>query len=97
MTFDHLPLADPGREKHALELFCLEMSPDEYAARFSHEFLCFSFDEYRYSRPDLTAWVQRLGDIFFKRNDAPTLRQVRERYLTPEEMAVAEAREQEPL
>ncbi len=71
MTFDHLPLADAGREAHALELFHLEMTPEEYAARFGHEFALFSFDEFRYSRPGLAEWVQRLGDIFFKREGAP--------------------------
>ncbi len=95
MSFDHLPLADEGREKRALELFRLEMLPGEFAARFGHQFAPFAFDYYRYSHPGLTEWVQRLGDIFFGRNDAPTLRQVRERYLTPDEIAAAEEHERD--
>jgi hypothetical protein len=45
VIFEDLPLADAGREALALELFRLEMSPEEYAARFGHEFALFSFDE----------------------------------------------------
>jgi hypothetical protein len=51
----------------------------------------------RYRQPGLTEWVQRLGDIFFGRNGAPTLREVRERFLTPDEIAAAELHEQDPL
>jgi hypothetical protein len=97
MAFDHLPLADAGYEAWALRLFKLEMAPDEYAARFGHEFVLFSFANYRYTRPGLTEWVQRLGDIFFKRNGAPTLRELRQRFLSHEEMAEVERYEEEPL
>jgi hypothetical protein len=97
MALEDLPLADPGREAHALQLFRLDMTPDEYAARFGHEFVLFPFDRFRYSRPGLTEWVQRLGDIFFNRNGAPTLRQVREKFLSPEEIEAVERYERDPL
>lgn len=97
MTFEDLPLADPGRENHALELFRLDMTPDEYAARFGHQFAMFSFDDFRYTRPGLTEWVQRLGDIFFKRNGAPTLGQLRQQFLSPEEIEAAERFERDPF
>lgn len=95
--FDQLPLADAGREAHALELFRLDMSPDEYAARFGHEFAMFSFDDHRYSRPALTLWIQRLADIFFKRHGAPSLRELREKFLTPSEIEAAEQHEKDPF
>jgi hypothetical protein len=97
MSFDHLPLADAGREGHAIQLFRLDLSPEEYAARFGHQFALFSFDEFRYSRPGLTEWVQRLGDIFFARNGAPTLRELRVRFLTPSEIEAAERYERDPF
>jgi hypothetical protein len=97
MNFDDLPLADPAREQHALSLFPLNMTPEEYAARFGHEWVSFSFDERRYSAPGLTEWIQRLGDILFGRNGAPSVRELRERFLTPAEITAAEAREREPL
>lgn len=97
MNFEHLPLADPVRERHALSLFRLDMTPEEYAARLGHEWVSFSFDEHRYSAPGLTDWIQRVGDIFFGRNGAPGLRELRERFLTSAEVAAAEAREREPL
>lgn len=96
-AFAELPLADPGREAHAVSLFRLEMAPEEYAARHGHEFVLFSFDDYRYSRPELTLWVQRLGDIFFKRHGASTLRELRERFLTAVEIEAAEAHERDPF
>lgn len=97
MPFDHLPLADPGREAHALALFRLDMTPEEYAARFGHEFALFSFDDFRYTEPGLTEWVQRLGDIFFKRNGAPTLQQLREQFLSPAEIETVEQHERDPF
>jgi len=95
--FDALPLADAGREAHALELFRLDMSPDEYAARFGHEFAMFSFDDYRYAHPELTLWIQRLGDIFFKRHGAPSLKELRGKFLTPAEIEAAERHEKDPF
>jgi hypothetical protein len=73
------------------------MTPDEYAARFGHQWASFSFDECRYSTPRLTEWIQRLGDIFFGRNGAPSVRELRRRFPSPAEIAAAEAREREPL
>lgn len=75
-------MADPGRERDAHEWFPLEMSPDEYAAREGHNWYCFSFDDYRYADPKADAWIRRLGDILFRRPGAPTLEELRERYLT---------------
>src|SRR5687768_4043967 len=59
--FDHLPLAPPGLEADAARRFRTELSPDEYAARFGHDFVLFSYHDYRYRQPGLTEWVQRLG------------------------------------
>src|SRR5262245_44012047 len=90
-----LPMADPGRESKAREMFPLNVSPDEYAAREAHHWLCFSFDDYRYSDPAMERWIHRLGDILFGRNGAPSLDDVRRRYLTEAERRAAEARERE--
>jgi hypothetical protein len=38
MSFDHLPLAEECREQQALALFRLAMLPDEFGARFGHQF-----------------------------------------------------------
>lgn len=64
---DDLPPAPRDRERDARELFPLDMSPEEYAMRHRHEWVCFSFDDYRYSDPKMDRWIQRLGDIFFDR------------------------------
>jgi len=84
-NIDDLPMADPGREKDARQLFDLAMSPEEYAAREGHGWYCFSFDDYRYSDPAMETWIQRLGDILFQREGAPTLEDLRAKYLTEEE------------
>ena len=80
-----LPLAHPDLEKEVRRLFDLNQSPEEYAARNSHRWGSFSLDEYQYQDPQLSVWVQRLGDIFLGRNDAPTIASLREKYLSPEE------------
>jgi hypothetical protein len=68
MSRDPLPPADPSRERDARELFPIaEMTPEAYAARRGKEWYCFSFDDYRYSDPELDRWIQRLGDILFGR------------------------------
>src|SRR5262245_58492533 len=68
----------------------LQLSPEEYAARHAHEWGCFSFHRYRYRDPTLSAWIRRLGEILFDRNEVERCRQ---RFLTQEELA--EVRRQE--
>lgn len=84
--------ADRGREELAKELFALGYSPEEYAARFAHNWYCFSLDDVCYSNPDLDAWIQRLGDILFRRPGAPAVADLRAIYLTPEERERIERR-----
>jgi len=88
-------MADPGREKDAREMFPLDISPEEYAAGHAHEWLCFSFDDYRYSDHALEDWIQRLGDILFQRTGAPSLAELRQRYLTEAQPKAVEQRESE--
>lgn len=90
MNPDELPMADPGREEMAREIFPLDISPEEYAAREAHRWMCFSFDDYRYSDPRLTQWIQRLGDILFRRNGAPSVEDLRTKFLSPDEVASIE-------
>jgi hypothetical protein len=94
---ESLPMADPGRERDARELFPFAMSPEEYAARHAHEWYCFSFDDYRYADPVMERWIHRLGDILFRREGAPSVAELRERYLTAAERAAVAAREKEEL
>jgi hypothetical protein len=82
-----LPFANPGREQLARELFPYrEQTPDEYAARNAHKWMCFSFDDFRYSDLELDAWIARLGQILFKRPGAPSLESLRAKFLTPREL-----------
>lgn len=76
-----LPIADPGREAMAREIFPMTMTPEEYAAREGYRWVCFSFDDYRYSDGALTEWIHRLGDILFRRNGAPSIDELRARLL----------------
>lgn len=59
-----LSLAPPNCEYLAKKMFPLDMSPEEYAARYSADWFCFSFNRYRYRDPELCRWIQRLGEIF---------------------------------
>jgi hypothetical protein len=54
-----LPLAPPEYEQWLKELFPLEMTPEEYAARFGHLWGCFGGTEYRYRDARLYEWVLR--------------------------------------
>jgi hypothetical protein len=94
---DDLPMADAGLESSARELFPLDLSPEEYAARYADGWLCFSFDDRRYSDAQLERWIHRLGDILFSRDGAPSLLELRQRYLTEEERNAIAKREQEEL
>jgi hypothetical protein len=89
------PDADPSRERKALEIFPLAISPDEYAARHAHEWFCFSFDRYTYTDAVLDSWIHRLGDIFFARAGAPSISELRMRYLSVEERTQIENSERE--
>ncbi|HET8578010.1 MAG TPA: hypothetical protein VFO18_13000 [Methylomirabilota bacterium] len=91
----NLPLADPGHVEMATELFSEGLSPEEFAARYAHTILCFSLDEVRYADPALDRWIGRLGDILFHRNGAPTVDELRERLLSPEERFRLECAERE--
>ena len=73
------------------------LSPEEYAARHAHQWMCFSLGEYRYLDPVIDSWISRLNDIFFRRNGAPTVQELRVRYLSPEERQRIEQEEREPF
>ena len=92
---EDLPFADPGREADARRMFPFDISPDEYAARHAHEWYCFSFDDYRYADPAIDCWIQRLGDILFQREGAPSLDDLRAKYLGDEERQAIERRQAE--
>ena len=45
----------------------------------------------RYADAKLDDWIQRLGDIFFRRNNAPTIDELRDQYLSPTETHFAQS------
>lgn len=92
-----LPPASPGREADAQTLFPFDMSPEEYAARHAHLWFCFSYDDYRYTDPAVERWIHRLGDILFQREGAPSIDELRARYLSEEERRAIEEKEREEL
>lgn len=94
---DERPLASPDYERDALSRFRVDMSTEEFAARFAHQFALFNFDRYRYRTPGLTEWVDQLSAFFFAADLPRRLRAVREKYLTPDELARVEAFERDPL
>lgn len=77
---------------HFLSAADLAMSPEEYAARKSHLWGCYSLHEYRYRDLALGAWVRRLGEIIFSEEEVERCRQ---QFLTPEELAEVHRKEQE--
>jgi hypothetical protein len=94
---DIRPIATPEREKYARSLFRLDLSVEEYAARYAHKFALFNFQKCRYETPGMTAWVDQLA-AFFSAPDLPRrLRAVRERFLSAEEIEEVEAYERDPF
>jgi transposase len=79
------PPADAGREEFAKKMVAEGFSPEEYAARFGHGWYCFSFGEVRFSDRAVDVWIQRLNDILFGLNGAPTIAELRAKLLTQEE------------
>jgi hypothetical protein len=94
---DERPLADPEYERFALSVFRFDLTAEEFAARFGHEFPLFNFDSFQYRTPGMTEWVDRLAAFFFAPDLPARLRAAREKYLTPEEIARVEAYERDPL
>jgi hypothetical protein len=90
---ENLPLAHPTLEQSAIELFPPHVAPEAYAARNAHRWGSFSFAAYRYSSEELTKWTQRLGDLLFQHQGAPTIAQLRQDCLTAAEIAEIEAAE----
>jgi hypothetical protein len=78
-----LPLAPSNCERMAHQIFPLDMSPEEYAARHSADWFCFSFNRYCYRDPILDDWIQRLGEIF---STPGLLAKCQEERLTSEEI-----------
>lgn len=94
---DSRQLVTPEHEASVRQLFDLTMTPEEFAARRSHEFQIFSWHEHQYNDPELDAWIQCLARILFSSNYAQDIAELRDKYLTPEEKAKAEAYEADPF
>lgn len=97
MSEPDLPLAPPDYESMAREMVAEGLSPEEYAARWAHSIWCFSMDDYRYRDEHLHVWIHALGAILFERPGAPTLAELRERFLTAEEREAIRRRSLEEL
>ena len=75
----------------------LALPPEEFAARYGHEFAMFNFHERNYKRPVMNEWVQELARLFLGPGLPERLRQLREKHLTAEEIRQAEDDEREPF
>lgn len=62
----------------------LQLSPEEYAARYAHLWGCFALDRYRYADPVLGAWVRRLADILSSEEE---VERFRHHFLTGDELS----------
>ena len=92
---DEYDSAPPDRVAEAMELFPYkEMSAEEYAARESHNWICFGFDNFIYEDSELNEWIHTLGDIFFTPG---AIKDAREKHLSTDEIAEIERVEKEPL
>lgn len=72
----------------------LRLEPEEYVARHAHALGAFSFHFYRFSDPGLAAWVRRVGELLASPED---VERCRDRFLSPDESAVARRQDNEDL
>lgn len=80
-------MADPARVEMAREMFpVLELSPEQYVARWSHTIGCSSFDQYQYPDPTLTAWIDEMHRLLQTPGEVERCRRT---HLTPDEYAAA--------
>ena len=66
------------------------MSPEEWAARYSHQVGASSFGNYRYENLALHLWIHRLHEIFRAPQE---IKMYREKFLTKDEIQQIEADE----
>jgi hypothetical protein len=77
------PPAPPGMVAAAEEMFPYQtITPEVYAAKEGHRWLCFSFDNYIYPNAVLNEWLHSLGDILF----GGKLAEMQKKFLTPQEL-----------
>ena len=80
---DTYPPAPHGRITEAEKIFPYKTTtPEIYAAKEGHRWLCFSFDNYIYPNVELNEWLHSLGDILF----GGKLEEMQKKYLTPREL-----------
>jgi hypothetical protein len=72
----------------------LRLQPEEYVARHAHALGAFSFHFYRFRDPGLGAWVRRVGELL---GSPEEVERCRERFLSPDELAVARRQDTEDL
>jgi hypothetical protein len=92
-----LPLASPDTERYAMERVgpvWRDMAPEEWVARNIHQFPLWGWADYRFPTQAFDAWMREAERYVF---DLEGRRKLRERYLTEEEIAVAEDYEAGPL
>ncbi|MFI5178112.1 MAG: putative quinol monooxygenase [Vicinamibacterales bacterium] len=77
--------ATPEMAARARRMMADGVTPEEFAARWSHTIATFSMDEFTYTEPEVHEWIHRLGAILFRRPGAPNLTDLRARYLTADE------------
>jgi hypothetical protein len=91
---DHIkPLAPAMLEEQAKVIFDVSMLPEEYFARFIHTIGSSSFDNYSYRDKTLEKWIYDFHEIATTRFSE--IDELREKYLTQEEINEIERREKE--
>ncbi len=70
----------------------LQMSPEEYAARYAHLWGNFSLHQHRYADPVLGTWIRRLGEVLASEEEVARCRR---RFLSSDELAAIQRAEAE--
>jgi hypothetical protein len=82
------PLADSARIEAALRMFPFrELSPEQFAARWSHTILLSSFDQYRYPDMAMESWIDELHRLL---RSPAELERCRRAHLSAEDYAAVQ-------
>ena len=77
-------LSTVSMEKHLINIYDINVSPEEFAARYGHREMCNSADEYHYRNKKFQDWINEYLSIM--RNPEIRLDDLRPKYMTEQEI-----------
>ncbi|MFC1750084.1 hypothetical protein ACFL2V_14890 [Pseudomonadota bacterium] len=77
-----LPHASAEMETHVKEVFPVDIEPEVFAAKDGAGWMDFTFNDFRFTDPELDSWIHAVGKIV---RDPLLLKEVQDKYLSDDE------------